>query len=49
MDIKPQNIMICACKCLAFIDLDGIINLKTGHFWRERYRLYEYPMQLIHY
>ena len=45
MDIKPQNIMLCACKCLAFIDLDGIINLKDGnHFWgrQSSYRLYEW-------
>lgn len=42
MDIKPQNIMICACKCLAFIDLDGIINLQDGnHFWEERIYIYD--------
>ena len=29
-DLKPENIMLCKCGCLAFIDLDSSITLENG-------------------
>lgn len=29
-DLKPENIMMCTCNCLAFIDLDSVTSLSEG-------------------
>lgn len=30
VDLKPDNIMLCKCNCLAFIDLDSVVSLRNG-------------------
>lgn len=30
VDLKPENIMMCTCNCLAFIDLDSVLSLSNG-------------------
>lgn len=35
-DIKPENIMLCNCDCLAFIDLDDAVLLKKGLYPKEK-------------